>query len=49
MAITVMGEGYVLDFPRRARADQERAAGKGHRPLKLKYKEGLSLINGTRR
>ena len=47
MAITVMGEGYVLDsrgarVPTKSVLQEKRIA-----PLKLKYKEGLSLINGT--
>ena len=47
MAITLMGEGYVLDnegrrVPTRGALEARRLA-----PLKLKYKEGLSLINGT--
>jgi histidine ammonia-lyase/tyrosine ammonia-lyase len=47
MAITVMGEGYVLDS-RGARVPTKSVLQeKGIAPLKLKYKEGLSLINGT--
>jgi histidine ammonia-lyase/tyrosine ammonia-lyase len=47
MAITLTGEGYVLDS-RGARIPAKSVLQeKGIAPVKLKYKEGLSLINGT--
>jgi histidine ammonia-lyase/tyrosine ammonia-lyase len=47
MAITLIGEGYVLGRNGERVATKGVLQEKGIAPLKLKYKEGLSLINGT--
>lgn len=47
MAITLTGEGYVLGRNGERVATKGVLQEKGIAPLKLKYKEGLSLINGT--
>jgi histidine ammonia-lyase/tyrosine ammonia-lyase len=47
MAITLTGEGYVLGRNGERVATRSVLQEKGIAPLKLKYKEGLSLINGT--
>ncbi len=47
MAITLTGEGYVLGRNGERLATKGVLQEKGIAPLKLKYKEGLSLINGT--
>jgi tyrosine 2,3-aminomutase len=47
MAITLTGEGYVLDSRGARTPTKGVLQEKGVAPLKLKYKEGLSLINGT--
>jgi len=47
MAITLTGEGYVLDSRGARVPTRSVLQEKGVSPLKLKYKEGLSLINGT--
>ena len=47
MAITLIGEGYVLDRNGARVPTKSVLQEKGIAPLKLKYKEGLSLINGT--
>ena len=47
MAITLIGEGYVLDDGGGRRSSSRALADKGLAPLALECKEGLSLINGT--
>jgi tyrosine 2,3-aminomutase len=47
MAITLTGEGYVLDRNGARVPTKSVLQEKGLAPLKLAYKEGLSLINGT--
>ncbi len=47
MAITLMGEGYALDDDGVRVPAKQMLHEKGLAPVKLKYKEGLSLINGT--
>src|SRR5260221_2450760 len=47
MAITLTGEGYVLGRNGERVATKGVLQEKGIATLKLKYKEGLSLINGT--
>jgi histidine ammonia-lyase/tyrosine ammonia-lyase len=47
MAITLTGEGYVLDRNGARAPTRGVLLEKGLAPLKLAYKEGLSLINGT--
>lgn len=46
IAITLIGEGYVFKNGRKVKT-QEVLAERGIVPLELKFKEGLSLINGT--
>ncbi|GAA3873232.1 histidine ammonia-lyase [Saccharothrix violaceirubra] len=46
LACTVIGEGYVLRDGRRV-ATAEVLREHGIEPLRLRYKEGLALINGT--
>ncbi len=46
LALTLMGEGTVLETDGRRRATQEVFSEKKIEPLILKAKEGLSLING---
>lgn len=46
LALTLMGEGTVLEADGRRRATQEVFSEKKIEPLILKAKEGLSLING---
>lgn len=47
LAVTVIGEGYVFDESENIVPTQEILLKKGITPLKLKFKEGLALINGT--
>lgn len=47
IAIALIGEGYVLADDGRRVPTAEVLSGKDISPIVLKYKEGLSLINGT--
>ncbi|XP_023228927.1 uncharacterized protein LOC111629276 [Centruroides sculpturatus] len=47
VALALIGEGYVLDDNDERVPTAEMLARRNLRPLELKYKEGLALINGT--
>lgn len=47
IAITLIGEGYVFNKEGNVIKTAEFLKEKGIKPLSLKFKEGLSLINGT--
>lgn len=47
IAITLIGEGYVFDDSGCKVETSKVLKSKGIKPLTLKFKEGLSLINGT--
>jgi histidine ammonia-lyase len=46
VALTLMGEGWVVIGNQKS-ASREALLQKGLKPLKLKAKEGLALLNGT--